>query len=223
MVEPNSAVQAVKYFRQVLSELSKHTPDAARKKAYKEILEEVLLDTNALVRALPESLYQAAVRALHDLFPEWESDPDHFSPHDVVDALRELFIERARAGTNKKREVLDRAFFSRFRPDIYKAGESRLLWNIVRQLEYPQIWAVRDLIERYQDRQLKNLPTQYLDIVTIPVASPSGSHIRRLEELGLIREFQRKMSGVEVQILPMAFHLREFVWAEEWSALEKVD
>lgn len=221
MVEPISAIQAVKHFRQVRSELSKYTPDSAREKAYDEILEEVMLETNALVRALPETLYQAAVRALHDLFPEWEGDPEHFSPHDVVDALRQLFIERTRAGTNKKREILERAFFSRFRPDVYKAGESRLLWDIVRQLEYPEVWAVRELVGLHEKHMQEPYRGNPKEILVVARESTTISYLRKFERMGLIREIRGGSGAVELILLPMAIRLKEFVWVSEWHPLDE--
>ena len=112
----------------------------------------------------------------------WDGEPEeeHATWDDVASASVDLVRQARRAGSNRKREVLFRAFYMQFDPEFYKTGMGRLLWGIACDLEYPTMWALREIEEKDEKDQA----------ASVLFTSEIWGHVGRLEAHGLVYKIE---------------------------------
>jgi hypothetical protein len=172
-------------------------------------------EREAIAKAVVEELTEVVTQ--HD----WGSEPEEERPseHDLESAAVDLVREGRRAGSHRKRELLFRAFYMRFDPELYKEGMGKLLWDITCALEYPTLRALRELIDEEKaaiERRAKLISPNPLALF-IKKNDMRWPHIAQLEVRGLIwvREHLPDMEGIRISKLGHA--LSRFALEEYWE------
>jgi hypothetical protein len=172
-------------------------------------------EREAIAKAVVEEL--AEVITQHD----WGSEPEDERPseHDLESAAVDLVREGRRAGSHRKREILFRAFYMRFDPELYKEGMGKLLWDITCDLEYPTLLALKELIDEEKlavERRTKSLSPNPL-ATFIKKNDKRWPHVAQLEVHRLIwvRERLPDMEGIRISKLGHA--LSGFALEEYWE------
>lgn len=196
----------------------------AAKKFGKFIYDLARANDNAATEEYQQALEDMLVR----LHASWVDSQDEERPtlHDVVLAAKQLNDEYTRASSNKKRELLNRAFLGRFNPKLYSDGMTQMLWDYARRLEYPEAALLAEMTTTVQDQIREHSPTTsfYPDTgsgsqvrftaceVQISKFDIKYELVRRLAGFGLV-ELREHSTVVNVApVLGLAEHLREFIW-----------
>lgn len=114
--------------------------DAAAKKSFDELKEEILLEL-----AANRERYKGGRPPTGD---------------DVEHALIRFLASYKKAGSPDKRWILFNAFHNSFRPEFYNEGFAQILWRMVESLEYPDL----DYLRRVLDDPLKSAFIGKLDL-----------------------------------------------------------
>lgn len=176
-----------------------------------------------------EAEFQQALESMVlEMYPSWRDAQTDELPtaDDVIGAARDLEHEYKQARSNRKRELLNRAFLGRFNPRLYREGMTELLWEYARQLEYPQARLLAELVAEVRDQLAKNSPTTQF----MPDERPSVRFTARevqLEKSDIRFELARRLASqglVEVEehasvvnvapVLGIAEQLRVFIWGD---------
>lgn len=143
---------------------------------------------------------------------------------DFFGAARDLADEYERARTNRKRELLNRAFWGRFNPTLYRQGLTQMLWDYVRQLEYPEALLLAELTSKVEEQLKDGSPSTMYTVSRRPKWTAAQVQIektdiryelaRRLERVDLV-EIEDHQHQVNIApVLGLAKLLREFIWGD---------
>jgi hypothetical protein len=179
-------------------------------RAYVEILQEMVLE-----------VYEKYARAgvAEDERPEEE---------DFKTVAETLEAEWKRASGNPKRKLLAAAFFGYFNPKLYGTGMSKILWDYVTKMEYPDAVFLRKVMTHVNGQLAKTDPrTQFMDghvrwfatECPVDIGSLDFEFAARLAHIGVVnlRQEHRTIAFVTPQ-RGLAEALLEFVWAEDEQA-----
>ena len=163
-----------------------------------------------------------------EMYPAWQATPQDELPtaRDVIEAARELEDEYARARSNRKRELLNRAFLGRFNPELYQQGMTQMLWEYVCELEYPEARLLAELVTTVKAQLAEHSPSaQFMPDerpsvrytareVQIKKADVRAELARRLARQGLAEVDEHAYVVNVAPNLGVGELLREFIWGE---------
>jgi hypothetical protein len=205
----------------VVNTFAKFTSTAKADAAFAETVTDMAIEANANTRSLADRIaaVEPHLRALSEaIFRDyaWQERAEDEQPttQDFLDGFLALTRAAKRAGTNRKREILYRAFYRRFDPTYYLTGQSTLLWEISNVLEYPDFLALEDVRVQYDaalaDR--KNSHRISRPAAVIRLHSEHWPHIARLEAHGLVYGYKENPDLSLVLITALGRALIAFAW-----------
>ncbi|WP_146661795.1 hypothetical protein [Enhygromyxa salina] len=194
-------------------------------KAFVQKIKELAEANDARARAE----YRKSIEAMVvEMYPAWTKFDEDERPllDDFLDAARELNEEYSRARSNRKRELLNRAFLGRFNPRLYSEGMAEILWDYVLRLEYPEACLLAELVTEVKGRLAKvDLSTQYIpdghprakyraNQVQISKSDAKYELSRRLRAQSLVEIEEHTFVVNVAPVLGLAEQLMEFIWGD---------
>jgi hypothetical protein len=216
MVDPSTAVTTYKTLatlakaaKEFVDRVDGLTQSARAENAMERILVEIEEERVATDRELLRKMAPLVVE-LHERIlatEAWRSQPEGEQPtaHDVGTAALALLRRVHRAGSNRKREVLFRAFFSGFDPKLFREGMSRYLWNTACDLEYPTLRVLKELECEGTDREG----------VAVSKLKARWPHVAELRDRHLVHLSQETERSARAWVTDIGRALFEFAWSEE--------
>lgn len=190
---------------------------AALTRTYKEILvEDIPLENNKLLRSVVGELKELTelLWKEHGWKESDVKDDETPRPEHVAQAWGELMTDLAGAGNQRKRKILLRAFVQSFRRDLFKEGLNNILRPIVRELEYPDFWALRTILADHrvlgETFEAVTRPPEWS--VRISVSNRHFPYVGRLRDANLLWVLQESQAARDVVPTHLAARLLEYAW-----------
>lgn len=152
------------------------------------------------------------------------------SAEDVHAGLVRFVQTFQNAGNHKKRRVLFNAFYNSFQPGFYDEGVSKILWDKVERLEYPDFFFLHRVLRAFYpnswDDSLPNFrveehpPIRVLDtdVAQIELHLPHAEFAERLAREGLLRIQEDGPKHARLRLRGFASEMRDFALREAWRA-----
>lgn len=168
---------------------------------FRDAMDGITVDTAAKIDRVVNALERMVVRD-----ERWKEEPPHTRP--TREDVLARYVDYARAhqssGHHGKRRVLWNAFFSSFDPTFYKDGMAQHLWQIAKELSYPEAALLARVVQHAAWMRLQGSPK-------IPVERWLAE---RLVSAGLA-SFDAPRSQTSVIATELGHALKQFVWDDD--------